>query len=104
MTTTVSLLFSILGFRRAPPVAGRRVNLSREVIPVAEAKLQDTFFIQDGNDCFYGVCYYCKQSMAACAKGTIMEGSLTLWLPDNLKLRTWPHPWRRTYVQGRKAR
>lgn len=97
-------LSGILGFRRAPPVAGRRVNLSQEVIPVTEPKLRETFFVENGNDCFYGVCYYCKRSEPACAKGTMMEGSVTLWLPGNLKLRTWPHPWRRTYVKGRNAR
>ncbi|XP_062514877.1 glycosaminoglycan xylosylkinase-like [Corticium candelabrum] len=97
-------LDGILGFRRAPPVAGRTVNLSKEVIPVSEHKLLKTFFKQNGNDCFYGVCYYCKKSDPACAKGTIMEGSVTLWLPDELKLKTWYHPWRRTYVKGKKAR
>ncbi|XP_065829885.1 glycosaminoglycan xylosylkinase-like [Oscarella lobularis] len=99
-------LDGLLGFRRAPPVTGRIVDLTQDVLPVAEKKLSDTFFRDEntGNVCFYGVCYYCKRSDPACAKGHTMEGSVTLWLPAERKLKTWPHPWRRTYVEGRKAR
>ena len=58
----------------------------------------------DGNTCFYGKCYYCKPEEAACAEGDIMEGSLTLWLPEWYELKTWRHPWQRTYRKGVKAR
>ena len=34
----------ILGFYRAPPVAGRRVNLEEEIEPIGEKRLMDTFF------------------------------------------------------------
>ena len=61
-------------------------------------------FSIDGNLCFYGKCYYCKPSEAACAEGDVMEGSLTLWLPDWYKLTTKRHPYQRTYRDGVKAR
>lgn len=93
----------ILGFYRAPPVVGRRVNLEEEIEPIGEKKLMDTFFKEGGNTCFYGVCYYCKKAEAACANGTIMEGSVTLWLPPGWSLRNWRHPWQRTYRDDRKA-
>lgn len=58
----------------------------------------------DGNTCFYGRCLYCKPSEKACANGVIMEGSVTLWLPDWYQLKTWRHPYQRTYVPNVKAR
>eukprot|EP00795_Rhopilema_esculentum_P010650 gene10650-19392_t len=94
----------ILGFFRAPPVVGRKLDLEKEVKPVGEEALLKTFFKnEDGDDCFYGVCYYCKKSEAACAKGKIMEGSVTIWLPDGWHLAKSRHPWQRTY-NNRKAR
>ena len=41
---TLFLHFRVLGFYRAPPVAGRVVNLEEEVEPIGEVKLMDTFF------------------------------------------------------------
>jgi len=54
----------------------------------------------DGNICFYGECYYCKPSEAACADGAVMEGSVTLWLPEWYQLKTRRHPYQRTYREG----
>lgn len=56
------------------------------------------------NTCFYGKCYYCRESEPACAEGEIMEGSLTLWLPDVWPLQKHRHPWGRTYREGKLAR
>lgn len=36
--------FRILGFYRAPPVVGRKINLEEEVEPIGEKRLMDTFF------------------------------------------------------------
>lgn len=57
----------------------------------------------DGNTCFYGKCFYCRPEEAACAQGDIMEGSVTLWLPEWYTLKTWRHPYQRTYRPGMKA-
>lgn len=63
------------------------------------------FFLSPGNNtCFYGKCYYCRESEPACAEGEIMEGSLTLWLPDVWPLQKHRHPWGRTYREGKLAR
>ena len=56
------------------------------------------------NQCFYGVCHYCKPEERACGEGEMMEGSLTLWLPDWYQLKTRRHPYQRTYRQGHRAR
>lgn len=56
------------------------------------------------NTCFYGKCYYCRESEPACAEGEIMEGALTLWLPDVWPLQKHRHPWGRTYREGKLAR
>ncbi|XP_071947852.1 glycosaminoglycan xylosylkinase-like isoform X2 [Antedon mediterranea] len=94
----------ILGFRFAPLVVGRIVNLTKEIIPVATDELMKTFIYRDGNQCFYGKCFYCTPLEPACAEGEIMEGSVTLWLPKKMALRRWRHPWSRTYKEGVQAR
>uniref|UniRef100_A0A3P8XRK4 FAM20 C-terminal domain-containing protein n=1 Tax=Esox lucius TaxID=8010 RepID=A0A3P8XRK4_ESOLU len=94
----------ILGFRRAPLVVGRFINLRTEFKPVATDQLLSTFLMQGNNSCFYGKCYYCRESEPACAEGDMMEGSITLWLPDVWPLQKHRHPWGRTYREGKLAR
>ncbi|XP_039269065.2 glycosaminoglycan xylosylkinase-like [Styela clava] len=95
----------VFNFRRSPITVGRIVNLRDEVLTVATDRLKKTFLEKDGNLCYFGVCYYCKESEKACAAGDIMEGAVTLWLPEEYstfeKLR---HPYQRTYVEGRSAK
>ncbi|XP_033114493.1 glycosaminoglycan xylosylkinase-like [Anneissia japonica] len=94
----------VLGFRFAPLVVGRVVNLTKEIIPVATEEFLKTFTKRDGDTCFYGKCFYCTPLESACADGDLMEGSVTLWLPKKLALRRWRHPWSRTYREGIQAR
>ncbi|XP_072130427.1 glycosaminoglycan xylosylkinase [Mobula birostris] len=94
----------ILGLRRAPVVVGRYVNLNTEIKPVASEQLLSTFLTVGNNSCFYGKCYYCRESEPACADGHIMEGSVTLWLPDIWPMQKHRHPWGRTYREGKLAR
>uniref|UniRef100_A0A8D2B815 FAM20 C-terminal domain-containing protein n=1 Tax=Sciurus vulgaris TaxID=55149 RepID=A0A8D2B815_SCIVU len=94
----------ILGFRRAPLVVGRFVNLRTEIKPVATEQLLSTFLAVGNNTCFYGKCYYCRETEPACADGDTMEGSVTLWLPDVWPLQKHRHPWGRTYREGKLAR
>uniref|UniRef100_A0A6J0TGW6 Glycosaminoglycan xylosylkinase isoform X2 n=1 Tax=Pogona vitticeps TaxID=103695 RepID=A0A6J0TGW6_9SAUR len=93
----------ILGFRRAPLVVGRFVNLRTEIKPVATEQLLSTFLTIGNNTCFYGKCYYCRETEPACAEGDAMEGSVTLWLPDVWPLQKHRHPWGRTYREGKLA-
>ncbi|XP_034749706.1 extracellular serine/threonine protein kinase FAM20C [Etheostoma cragini] len=98
----------ILDFRRVPPVAGRLVNMTREIRDVTrDKKLWRTFFISPANNvCFYGECsYYCSTEHALCGKPDQIEGSLAAFLPDlNLaKRKTWRNPWRRSYHKRKKA-
>lgn len=93
----------ILEFYRSPPAAGRVFDLETEVIPVTRQRLRNTFFKDDNdNDCFYGVCMYCKKAEPACGTKSKMEGSLTLWIPPKWKIAKKRHPWQRTY-SARKA-
>uniref|UniRef100_A0A8C2FD21 FAM20 C-terminal domain-containing protein n=1 Tax=Cyprinus carpio TaxID=7962 RepID=A0A8C2FD21_CYPCA len=94
----------ILGFRRAPLVVGRFMNLRTEIKPVATDQLLSTFLMHGNNTCFYGKCYYCRETEPACAEGDVMEGSVTLWLPDVWPLQKHRHPWGRTYREGKLAR
>ncbi|KAM3859474.1 extracellular serine/threonine protein kinase FAM20C isoform 2-T2 [Diretmus argenteus] len=101
-------LDKILDFRRVPPVAGRLVNMTKEVRDVTrDKKLWRTFFISPANNvCFYGECsYYCSTEHALCGKPDQIEGSLAAFLPDLAlaKRKTWRNPWRRSYHKRKKA-
>ncbi|KAF8787364.1 Extracellular serine/threonine protein like [Argiope bruennichi] len=97
----------ILGFRRCPPVVGRKLNITTEIYAVADDELLKTFFISPAqNICFHGHCsYYCDTSHAICGKPDAIEGSLAAFLPpDSLSGRkSWKNPWKRTYHKRRKA-
>ncbi|XP_051522888.1 extracellular serine/threonine protein kinase FAM20C-like isoform X3 [Myxocyprinus asiaticus] len=98
----------ILDFRRVPPVAGRLVNMTKEIRDMTrDKKLWRTFFISPANNiCFYGECsYYCSTEHALCGKPDQIEGSLAAFLPDLTlaKRRTWRNPWRRSYHKRKKA-
>ncbi|XP_078274213.1 extracellular serine/threonine protein kinase FAM20C-like [Rhinoraja longicauda] len=98
----------ILDFRRVPPVAGRLVNMTREIRDVThDKKLWRTFFISPANNiCFYGECsYYCSTEHALCGKPDKIEGSLAAFLPDLALARrkTWRNPWRRSYHKRKRA-
>ncbi|XP_053328295.1 extracellular serine/threonine protein kinase FAM20C [Spea bombifrons] len=98
----------ILDFRRVPPVAGRLVNMTREIRDITrDKKLWRTFFISPANNiCFYGECsYYCSTEHALCGKPDQIEGSLAAFLPDLslAKRKTWRNPWRRSYHKRKKA-
>ena len=60
----------VLNFRRAPLTVGRKINFATEIDPVAATRLSDTFRSENGNRCFYGQCYYCKESELACGEFT----------------------------------
>uniref|UniRef100_A0AAY4C262 FAM20 C-terminal domain-containing protein n=1 Tax=Denticeps clupeoides TaxID=299321 RepID=A0AAY4C262_9TELE len=98
----------ILDFRRVPPVAGRLVNMTKEIRDVTrDKKLWRTFFISPANNiCFYGECsYYCSTEHALCGRPDQIEGSLAAFLPDLAlaKRKTWRNPWRRSYHKRKKA-
>ncbi|KAJ7989730.1 hypothetical protein DPEC_G00307560 [Dallia pectoralis] len=98
----------ILDFRRVPPVAGRLVNMTREIRDVTrDKKLWRTFFISPANNvCFYGECsYYCSTEHALCGRPDQIQGSLAAFLPDMAlaKRKTWRNPWRRSYHKRKKA-
>ncbi|KAG1698521.1 Glycosaminoglycan xylosylkinase [Nymphon striatum] len=93
----------LLGFNRAPIVVGRRINLRREILPVATPEIAKTFFSNGPNMCFYGVCTYCRKEFSACGKGDVLDGSMTLFLPleaKHMELVPKKNPWIRTYQDG----
>lgn len=95
---------TLLGLRRVPLTVGRKINLRREVLPVATTELAQTFYQEGNNTCFYGICFYCSAHDPVCAKQDIMEGALILWLPDHFVLKKFRHPWQRTYKKDTLAR
>lgn len=99
----------ILGFRRAPPVVGRVVNMTSELYAVGEGEgLLKTFFISPArNLCFHGKCgYYCDTSHAVCGNPDMLQASFAAFLPPSFLAprKVWRHPWKRSYHKRRKSR
>ncbi|XP_023225249.1 extracellular serine/threonine protein CG31145-like isoform X2 [Centruroides sculpturatus] len=97
----------LLGFRRAPPVVGRILNMTSEIYALSEYELIKTFFISPANNlCFHGRCgYYCDTGHAVCGHPDTLEGSFAAFLPPKTLAarKVWRHPWRRSYHKRRKA-
>ncbi|KAK6641654.1 hypothetical protein RUM44_013369 [Polyplax serrata] len=94
----------LLNIRRVPLTVGRKINIRREVMPVASQELLNTFFKDKNETCFYGVCLYCEPKSPVCTNDDIMEGALIMWLPTNIKFQRHPNPWQRSYKSDLVAR
>uniref|UniRef100_A0A6J0TF20 Pseudokinase FAM20A isoform X2 n=1 Tax=Pogona vitticeps TaxID=103695 RepID=A0A6J0TF20_9SAUR len=93
----------ILDFRRVPPVVGRMINITKEILEITKNELlQSVFFISPAsNVCFFAKCpYMCKTEYAVCGNPHMLEGSLSAFLPSlNLAPRlSVPNPWIRSYT------
>ncbi|XP_039991314.1 pseudokinase FAM20A isoform X2 [Xiphias gladius] len=93
----------ILDFRRVPPVAGRLVNLTGEVLRATHNEdLRAVFFTSPANNtCFFAKCLYvCKTEYAVCGNPDLLEGSLSAYLPGlSIAPRiSIPNPWIRSYT------
>ncbi|KAM4692690.1 pseudokinase FAM20A isoform 2-T2 [Rhinophrynus dorsalis] len=93
----------ILDFRRVPPVAGRFVNLTSEILEVSSNEdLENVFFISPANNvCFFSKCLYmCKTEYAVCGNPHLLEGSLSAFLPSltYAPRLSVPNPWIRSYT------
>ncbi|XP_072270117.1 pseudokinase FAM20A [Pyxicephalus adspersus] len=93
----------ILDFRRVPPVAGRLVNVSRDILEATtNTDLESVFFVSPANNvCFFAKCLYmCKTEYAVCGNPHMLEGSLSTFLPSlSLAPRlSVPNPWIRSYT------
>uniref|UniRef100_A0A8C4H8U5 FAM20A golgi associated secretory pathway pseudokinase n=1 Tax=Dicentrarchus labrax TaxID=13489 RepID=A0A8C4H8U5_DICLA len=93
----------VLDFRRVPPVAGRLVNITGEVLQVTHNEdLRAVFFTSPANNtCFFAKCLYvCKTEYAVCGSPDLLEGSLSAYLPGlSIAPRiSIPNPWIRSYT------
>ncbi|KAM4623520.1 pseudokinase FAM20A [Polymixia lowei] len=93
----------ILDFRRVPPVVGRLVNITGEVLQVTHNEdLRSVFFTSPANNtCFFAKCLYvCKTEYAVCGRPDLLEGSLSAYLPGlSIAPRiSIPNPWIRSYT------
>ncbi|XP_028331907.1 pseudokinase FAM20A [Gouania willdenowi] len=93
----------ILDFRRVPPVAGRQLNITGEVLHVTHNEdLRSVFFTSPANNtCFFAKCLYmCKTEYAVCGSPNHLEGSMSAYLPSlSMAPRvSIPNPWTRSYT------
>ncbi|XP_022162935.1 glycosaminoglycan xylosylkinase isoform X5 [Myzus persicae] len=95
----------ILGFPRVPIVV-KRILDSTELHETANIGLKKTMYINSTTKetCVYGKCYYCKREDPVCTKSERLEGAAIFHLPSNIKLKQHLHPWRRTYIENKRAR
>ncbi|XP_063078006.1 pseudokinase FAM20A [Engraulis encrasicolus] len=92
----------VLDFRRVPPVAGRFINVSGEILHVTRnEELRSVFFTSPANNtCFFAKCLYvCKTEYAVCGHPDLLEGSMSAYLPGlSIAPRiSIPNPWIRSY-------
>ncbi|XP_059167530.1 extracellular serine/threonine protein kinase FAM20C-like [Physella acuta] len=73
-----------LAFYRVPPTVGRLVNITRDIIELADREITKTAHISPaGNHCFFGNCsQYCTQEHSICGDPFLLESSVTAYLPD----------------------
>ncbi|KAJ8283919.1 hypothetical protein COCON_G00027690 [Conger conger] len=93
----------ILDFRRVPPVAGRRINVTGDILYTTHNEdLRSVFFTSPANNtCFFAKCLYmCKTEYAVCGKPDNLEGSMSAYLPGlSIAPRiSIPNPWIRSYT------
>lgn len=66
-----------LGFRKAIPATGRKVNMITDILRIADQELQKSFFISpqpDENICFSGNCeQYCDEYHPICGDKDVLE-------------------------------
>uniref|UniRef100_A0A7R9VVZ0 FAM20 C-terminal domain-containing protein n=1 Tax=Pseudictyota dubia TaxID=2749911 RepID=A0A7R9VVZ0_9STRA len=79
-------LSRMLNMTRAPIVVGRRINVMRELINVADPDFLDTFVVDDPSNpstyCFRGLCEYCSTSEPVCPSNMgEVEGAVIMMLP-----------------------
>ncbi|CAB1313163.1 unnamed protein product [Coregonus sp. 'balchen'] len=93
----------ILDFRRVPPVVGRLVNVTGEILLTTHNEdLRSVFFTSPANNtCFFAKCLYvCKTEYAVCGNPDLLEGSMSAYLPGlSIAPRiSIPNPWIRSYT------
>uniref|UniRef100_A0A674EVP1 FAM20A golgi associated secretory pathway pseudokinase n=1 Tax=Salmo trutta TaxID=8032 RepID=A0A674EVP1_SALTR len=93
----------ILDFRRVPPVVGRLVNVTGEILLTTHNEdLRSVFFTSPANNtCFFAKCLYvCKTEYAVCGSPDLLEGSMSAYLPGlSIAPRiSLPNPWIRSYT------
>nr|XP_023676312.1 pseudokinase FAM20A isoform X1 [Paramormyrops kingsleyae] len=93
----------ILDFRRVPPVAGRLINVTKEILYTTHnEELKSVFFTSPANNtCFFAKCLYmCKTEYAVCGSPDALEGSMSAYLPSlSIAPRlAIPNPWTRSYT------
>uniref|UniRef100_A0A673KH92 Pseudokinase FAM20A-like n=1 Tax=Sinocyclocheilus rhinocerous TaxID=307959 RepID=A0A673KH92_9TELE len=92
----------VLDFRRVPPVTGRFINVTGEILYITHnEELRSVFFTSPANNtCFFAKCLYvCKSEYAVCGHPDLLEGSMSAYLPGlSIAPRiSIPNPWIRAY-------
>ncbi|KAL7857289.1 hypothetical protein SRHO_G00161880 [Serrasalmus rhombeus] len=93
----------VLDFRRVPPVVGRLINVTGEILYTTHSDdLRSVFFTSPANNtCFFAKCLYvCKTEYAVCGHPHLLEGSMSAYLPGlSIAPRiSIPNPWIRSYT------
>ncbi|XP_069983079.1 glycosaminoglycan xylosylkinase isoform X1 [Penaeus vannamei] len=96
----------LLGLQMAPVAVGRRIQLAKEILPVASKRLAKTFFTdENGQLCFSANLDKGEQKNIQCpTKDNLTEGVVIMWIPEHLKLLEMNYPWRHYYKSKRPVK
>ena len=84
-------LHRVLGFRNSVFVSGQKIDIQKDIIPVASQDVMKQIRVGNGSVCITGRFYLPKEgSREVCPPGGIIRASLSYWVPRKLKLYTYP--------------
>ncbi|XP_063596149.1 glycosaminoglycan xylosylkinase-like [Penaeus indicus] len=89
----------LLGLETLPVAVGRKIRLTKEVLPVASPEFAETFFTNKRNKtCIHGSCGRCNPNRVSCAgEEDTMEGAVIMWLPEHLHVSENSYAWQHHY-------
>ena len=80
----------LLGFTNTPVVVGRKVDIRREILPVASPRVAERIVRGTHHEmCVVGKCRYCQRTNTLCKEDGLFDASVAYWVPRHLFLHTW---------------
>lgn len=95
-------LSAILNKPLVPISTYRTINVKKEIIPVATARLLATKYLYKNRTCIYGKCFYCKREDPICDDNDgLIIGAMIFNLEQTIDVHR--SPWQRTYKKSKQA-
>lgn len=80
----------LLGFLNTPFVSGRKVDIAREILPVASPRIARQIVGGTYKEmCVVSKCSFCELANTFCKRDGMFDASVAWWVPRHLFLHTW---------------